>query len=366
LLMLSDLEYMQRALQLAERGRGRTAPNPMVGAVVVLPDGTVVGQGFHERAGSPHAEILALQQAGERARGAALYCTLEPCCHQGRTGPCVERIVEAGITRVVAALEDPNPLVSGNGIEHLRRHGVRVEVGVARDLARRLNRPFFMYMQNGRPFVTMKAAVSLDGKVAARPGVRTELTGVESRHHAHAIRAEVDAIAVGSGTVLADDPLLTARVVWRSRPLVRVVFDRRLRVPPAARLFSTLDSGPVVIVTTPEAVVSRRAQELEGAGARLEPIEPGGAGGGLEEAFARLARAGVLSLLLEGGPTLQLAAWRAGLVDAVQLYIAPVALGGEGVPWLDARTFSVSALAERRTRQCGPDLLIEGYVHRTH
>jgi diaminohydroxyphosphoribosylaminopyrimidine deaminase / 5-amino-6-(5-phosphoribosylamino)uracil reductase len=364
--MQSDLDYMHRALQLAERGRGQTAPNPMVGAVVVLPDGTVAGQGFHEQAGGPHAEVVALLQAGERAKGAVLYCTLEPCCHQGRTGPCVDRIVSAGIRRVVAALEDPNPLVSGQGIDYLRRHGVEVEVGVGREPAERLNRPFLMVMRHGRPFVTMKAAVSADGKVAARPGVRTRLTGEEARRHAHGVRAEVDAIAVGSGTVLVDDPQLTARAVWRRRPLVRVVFDRRLRVLPTARLFSTLASGPVVIVTTPEAARSDRARALEAAGARLEPIEPGGAGGGLEVALAGLARAGVLSVLLEGGPTLHQAAWQAGLVDAVQLYIAPVTIGGDGVPWLDARTFSVSWLAERRTRQCGADVLMEGYVHRTY
>jgi diaminohydroxyphosphoribosylaminopyrimidine deaminase / 5-amino-6-(5-phosphoribosylamino)uracil reductase len=362
--MLSDLDYMERALQLAERGRGRTAPNPMVGAVVVLPDGTVAGQGFHERAGGPHAEVVALDNAGDQARGAVLYCTLEPCCHHGRTGPCVERIVAAGIDRVVAAVEDPNPRVAGGGIAYLRRHGVRVEVGVGREPARRLNRAFFTYMREDRPFVIMKAALSLDGRIAARPGVRTPLTSAEARQHAHQVRAEVDAIAVGAGTVLVDDPWLTAREVWRSRPLMRVVFDRRLLVSPTARLFSTLEHGPVVVVTTPAAVASRadRARALEAAGARLEPIDDGEIG----PALARLARLEVTSVLLEGGARLHRAAWQAGLVDAVHLYIAPVVLGADGVPWLDSDTFPASALTDRRIRAFGPDILVEGYVHRTH
>jgi diaminohydroxyphosphoribosylaminopyrimidine deaminase / 5-amino-6-(5-phosphoribosylamino)uracil reductase len=362
--MPSDLDCMERALQLAERGRGQTTPNPMVGAVVVLADGTVAGQGFHRRAGGPHAEVFALQEAGDRARGAVLYCTLEPCCHVGRTGPCVERIVAAGVARVVAACEDPNPLVSGRGIEYLRQRGVSVEVGVARERAQRLNRPFFTYVRDGRPFVIMKAATSLDGRIAARPGVRTALTSPESRRHAHRVRAEVDAIAVGAGTVLVDDPWLTARAVWRGRPLTRVVFDRRLRVSPTARMFSTIDAGPIMIMTTPAGMASKpdRVRALEAAGARLEPIEDGG----LRAAFTRLARLEVTSVLLEGGGRLHLAAWEAGLVDAVHLYIAPVTLDSGGVPWLDARTFSSSALADRRIRACGPDILVEGYVYRTH
>jgi diaminohydroxyphosphoribosylaminopyrimidine deaminase/5-amino-6-(5-phosphoribosylamino)uracil reductase len=241
---------------------------------------------------------------------------------------------------------------------------VSVDVGVGGDQARRLNRPFFTYMRYGRPFVIMKAAMSLDGRIAARPGVRTQLTSLESGQHAHRVRAEVDAIAVGAGTVLVDDPSLTARAVWRRRPLMRVVFDRRLRVAPTARLFSTIDAGPVVIVTTPASMASQpdRVRALEAVGARLEPI----ADGELRTAFARLARLEVTSVLLEGGAQLHRAAWEAGLVDAVHLYIAPVTLDSDGVPWLDAHTFSTSALTDRRIRACGPDIFVEGYVHRTH
>lgn len=359
---LSDSEYMERALQLAERGRGLTSPNPMVGAVVVLPDGTIAGQGFHERAGGPHAEIHALDAAGDRARGAVLYCTLEPCCHAGRTGPCVERIAAAGVTRVVAASEDPNPLVAGRGFQYLRQRGVSVDVGIGRERATQLNRPFFTFMRHGRPFVIMKVALSLDGRIAVRPGVRTDLTSIESKRHAHGVRAEVDAIAVGSGTVLVDDPLLTARGVCRRRPLTRVIFDRRLRVPSSARVFSTHDAGPVIIVTTPATVASQpgRVRALEAAGAALEPI----ADGDLRAAFTRLACLDVTSVLLEGGTQLHRAAWEAGIVDAVHLYVAPVTLGPDGVPWLDAHTFSADVLTDRCTRACGPDVMTEGYVYR--
>ncbi len=263
--MLTDLEYMDRALKLAERGRGATSPNPMVGAVVVRDDGTVVGQGFHERAGGPHAEVRALDEAGESARGASLYCTLEPCSHVGRTGPCVERIASAGIVRVVASSPDPNPLVAGSGFKFLRERRIGVVVGPGRDRAVRLNRPYFTFITQGRPFIIAKAATSLDNRVSPKPGARGQITSPESLRHAHGVRAEVDAIGAGSETILVDDPQLTARDVRRVRPLTRVVFDRRLRVEPSARLFSTLDAGPVIIVTTPDSLTRHaiRARELE-------------------------------------------------------------------------------------------------------
>src|SRR6185503_14167143 len=201
----------------------RTTPNPIVGACIVTDEGVVVGDGAHERAGEPHAEIHALSEAGELARGATLYCTLEPCVHTGRTGPCTERIIAAGIRRVVAAMEDPYPLVRGRGFAVLRDHGIAVEAGVERAAAARLNQPFVTTIREGRPFVILKAATSLDGRVAAAAGVRTQLTSAAAGRHAHSFRAQVDAIAVGSGTLLADDPLLTVRHVYRERALTRVV-----------------------------------------------------------------------------------------------------------------------------------------------
>ncbi len=360
--MLTDLEYMNRALDLAERGRGTTSPNPMVGAVVVREDGTIVGQGYHEQAGGAHAEVRALDEADALARGASLYCTLEPCCHVGRTGPCVERVTAAGIRRVVAATVDADPRVSGRGFTYLRQKGIDVTIGPGRERALQLNRPYFTFKAKGRPFVIMKAATSLDNKVAAAPGQRTQISSDDSLRHAHAIRAEIDAIGVGSETVLVDDPRLTVREIHRRRPLTRVLFDRRLRIGPSARVFSTLEAGPVIIVTTPESVLTNpgRAKALEQAGAELEPIR----GGTLTAAFARLGERQIMSMVLEGGATLQTAAWKSGVVDAVHLYVAPVTIGRSGVPWIDGNTVSIASLADRRTMSLGPDLFTEGYVHR--
>jgi diaminohydroxyphosphoribosylaminopyrimidine deaminase/5-amino-6-(5-phosphoribosylamino)uracil reductase len=358
--MLSDADYMARALFHAERGRGRTAPNPVVGAVVVSADGVVVGTGYHEAAGQPHAEARALDAASARARGATLFCTLEPCCHTGRTGPCTARIVEAGICRVVSAIQDPNPRVAGGGFRYLRERGVDVVDGIMREEAARANAPFFTWVREGRPLVTMKVALSADGRVAARAGVRTAITGPVAARWVHRDRACTDAIGVGVGTVLIDDPLLTARGAWRHRPLTRVVFDRTLRTPPAARLFSTLDAGPVIILTTAESAALPQVAPLLRAGARIEPI----AGDFLPGALRALGRLEITALTLEGGPTLHDAVWRADLVDRVQIYIARTTLGSEGVRWLAGDMPPWSALASARTRRLGDDVLIEADVHR--
>jgi diaminohydroxyphosphoribosylaminopyrimidine deaminase/5-amino-6-(5-phosphoribosylamino)uracil reductase len=358
--VVTELDYMDRALFLAARGRGRTSPNPMVGAVVVSPDGVVVGQGFHERAGKPHAEVQALGMAGPRARGATLYCTLEPCCHQGRTGPCAPRIVEAGITRVVAATVDPNPVVDGRGFNYLRAQGVDVQIGLRESAAVRLNQPFFTLTREGRPFVILKAATSLDGCIARTAVERTELTSAVANRHAHGVRAEVDAIGVGVGTILCDDPLLTARGVYRDGPLIRVIFDRRLRTPPAARVLSTRDAGPVIIVT--EASAAGRAdvrKPLEDQGAEVEVAREGSFAAALE----RLAARHIGSLLLEGGAALHASAWDEGLVDYVRLYVTPHIIGPDGLKLLDGRRFSSAALVEPHVEPLGPDVLIEGYVH---
>ena len=364
---MSDAHYMLLALRLAERGRGRTSPNPMVGAVVVDREGVVVGRGAHEFAGGPHAEVLALNDAGPRARDATLYCTLEPCCHTGRTGPCAPRVVDAGIRRVVVAAGDPNPLVSGGGIAYLRAHGLEVTENVLRDCAERQNRAFLAWMRRRRPFVIVKAALSLDGRIAAAPGVRTALTGTGANRLIHRQRAEVDAIAVGSGTILADDPLLTARGAFRHRPLVRVVFDGRLRTPPSARILSTLEAGPVIIMTTTGSAESApdRARALSGAGASLELLQQEAASSvpvGL--AVRRLGERGVTSLVIEGGAALHRAAWHADVVDCVQLYVAPAVIGAGGLPWLSERELPTSVLTEPTALPLGEDVFIEGYVHR--
>jgi diaminohydroxyphosphoribosylaminopyrimidine deaminase/5-amino-6-(5-phosphoribosylamino)uracil reductase len=354
---------MRRAIEHARRGLGRTTPNPIVGACVVSDEGVVIGQGAHEFAGGPHAEINALDEAGADARGATLYCTLEPCSHTGRTGPCSDRIIAAGIRRVVAAMEDPFPLVSGRGFAALRAHGIEVEVGVEQDAAVRLNQPFLTAVRKGRPFVILKAATSLDGRIAVE-GERTWLSSLGALRHAQYIRASVDAIGVGSQTVLIDDPLLTAREVYRERPLTRVIFDRRLRTPASARVLTTVGSGPVIILTGPDAeqAAGQRVRTLRERGATVLPVN----GGTIEAAIRQLPALGIQSLLIEGGARLHAAVWDEGLVDYVQLYVTPPWLGDEGVPLLAGRNFSPASLYETRVEQIGPDVLVEGYVHRPH
>jgi diaminohydroxyphosphoribosylaminopyrimidine deaminase/5-amino-6-(5-phosphoribosylamino)uracil reductase len=319
----------------------------------------VVGTGFHVRAGGPHAEVHALREAGEAARGATLYCTLEPCSHVGRTPPCVERILESGVARVVAAVEDPNPLVAGRGFLRLRQSGVAVDIGAGEAAARRLNRPFFSAMRRGRPYVVAKAVTSLDGRVAGPGGATERLSSPATDRRTHALRAEVDAIAVGSGTVLADDPLLTVRGVYRARPTVRVVFDRRLRTPPAARLFSTLDAGPVVIIAGSDAPAGA-VRALEAAGAQVVA-----AAGSLTDSLRLLVPMGVQAILVEGGPTLHAALWRERALDAVRLVVAPRALGPAGVPWVECAVAPWASWRRVSVQPCGADIIIEADVHWT-
>jgi diaminohydroxyphosphoribosylaminopyrimidine deaminase/5-amino-6-(5-phosphoribosylamino)uracil reductase len=380
-----DTAWMRRALFHAARGQGTTTPNPMVGAVVVSPDGIVVGQGYHRRAGQPHAEAVALDEAGDRARGATLYVTLEPCSHYGRTPPCTGRVIAAGVRRVVAAMGDPNPAVSGRGFASLRAHGITVDAGVLEEDAARLNQAYLTMRSQGRPLVTIKAAASLDARIAAAPGTRTAITSGPANTRTQRLRAGVDAIAVGSGTVLADDPLLSVRECHRTRPLARVVFDRRLRTPPEARLFSTLDVGPVIMigggrptagpeqrrgagrgqhrgVGEPEIdphEIERRRQALQAAGA-IVLDQSGDLGGDV----AQLLRYDVSSLLVEGGAVLHRAFWEAGLVDRVLLIVAPTAIGDSGVELFAGLPVPWSCLTLARVEMVGPDAWMEADVHR--
>ena len=358
--MVTDADHMRRALFHARRGEGVTTPNPMVGAVVVTPDGIVAGYGRHPRAGAAHAEVFALDDAGERAKGATLYVTLEPCCHFGRTGPCTRRIAAAGIRRVVAAMRDPNPLVSGKGFDELRASGIAVEVGLLEDEAARLNRAFAIVQTEGRPMVIAKAATSIDSRIAAAPGVRTQLTSHEANRRTQRLRASVDAVGIGSGTLLADDPVLTVRDCYRPRPLIRVVFDRRLRTPPDARLLSTLGAGPVIILTTAAAAARQpdKAAALTRAGATL--IEGSGT---LREDLRALVPFDVSALLLEGGAEMHAAAWQAGVVDRVHVVVAPTAIGEGGVKFFDGVDVPMSQLIPVAVEQLGPDRWMEADVH---
>ncbi len=317
---MTDREWLERALELAERGRGTTAPNPVVGAVLVR-DGEIVGEGWHERAGGPHAEIVALEAAGEKARGATLYVTLEPCAHHGRTPPCADALVTAGVARVVAAVGDPNPETDGAGLDRLRAAGIEVELpgGELEWRARAQNEAFRVWVAESRPFVVYKAAVTLDGRVAV-PG-RRWVTGEESRRRVHELRASADAVAVGMGTVRADDPQLTARDVGATRQPRRLAFGR----------------GPL-----PD-------------GSELELVA-----GPLEEELARLATEGVQSLLLEGGPTLATSFVAAGLVDKLMLFVAPT-LAGAGPRWLGELPEAVTVLRPSAER-VGGDVLLTAYL----
>ena len=348
---------MQRALFLAERGRGTTTPNPVVGALVVSDDGIVRGQGAHRVAGGPHAEVVALDAAGLAARGATLFCTLEPCCHVGRTGPCVERIAAAGIRRVVAALEDPNPRVAGGGYAWLRSRGIEVVESVERDAAARQNAPFVTWITARRPHVTIKCAMSADGYVG-HADRRVMLTTAQTDRVMHRQRAAIDAVAVGSSSVLVDDPVLTARFAYRERPLTRVVFDRRGRVGAHCRLFETLAAGPILVFVDAQAATSTRANELRARGAEVLPMPDRDS---LLFALRELASRDVLALLVEGGPTLHRAFWDAGLVDRVQIIETPHEML-TGLPAFvpahdDAR------VTRRRIRT---DVLVEWDVHRPH
>lgn len=355
--MTDDAHYMRKAMALAERGRGQTSPNPMVGALVVDDGGVIVGRGAHQVAGGPHAEVVALQDAGARARGATLYCTLEPCSHTGRTGPCAPLVAAAGIRRAVIAIEDPNPLVHGAGLRYLRRQGVVVDVGVEAEAALRQNAVFLTNVHKHRPHVTLKVALSVDGCIGL-PGERALLTGPTANRRAHRQRAEVDAMAVGSGTILADDPHLTPRGAFRSRPLTRVILDRRLRTPSAARVLSTLEAGPVIIITSDDAVSSApaRAEDLAARGAQIAALADAGIGPALQV----LWDAGVRSLVVEGGATVHRAALEAGVVDAVHLFIAPRRLGADALPWIGSGRLAWDGLRDRRAKWFGADLFVEG------
>jgi diaminohydroxyphosphoribosylaminopyrimidine deaminase/5-amino-6-(5-phosphoribosylamino)uracil reductase len=323
-----DAQHLERALELAERARGRTSPNPLVGAVVVK-GGRPIGEGFHEAPGHPHAERAALAACSEDPAGATLYVSLEPCCHHGHTPPCTDAIVEAGIARVVIASDDPTPKASGRGLGILRDEGIAVELqdGALGAAARLLNQPFRKHARTARPLVVLKSAMTLDGKVATRTGDSQWISGEASRARAHRWRAESDAVAVGIGTALHDDPRLTARVEGVPTQPLRVVFDSEARLPVDSRLVTSAGEVPVVVVCSRAA--SRTAvQTLENAG--VEVIVSSGANEGARVASAldRLGARDVQSLLLEGGPHLAGAFLEAGEIDEARIFVAPVMAGG--------------------------------------
>lgn len=364
--VVSDEAFMGRAIGLAERGRGLTSPNPMVGAVVVA-EGRIVGEGHHEGPGLPHAEVVALRSAGERARGATLYVTLEPCGHHGRTPPCTDAVIEAGVSRVVAAMRDPNPIVDGRGFAKLEAAGIEVRSGVLLEEAERQNEAYLKHVCTGLPFVTWKMAASLDGKVAARDGTSRWITGEAARRDVHRLRAASDAIVVGAGTALIDDPSLTVRDPdYRGRPPLRVLVDARGRVPATGELFD--DAAPTLVATTEQAPRGRR-EEWGAAGAEVVVYGSEDGGVPIGALLADLGKRDAQGVLLEGGPTLAWAAVEEGAVDKVVVYLAPTLIGGEDAPGvLGGRGFApVGRALQLRVRsfeRIGEDLKVEAYVHR--
>ncbi len=362
---MDDAQYMTLALQEAVRGEGYVSPNPMVGAVVVKDD-QVVGRGYHQAVGGPHAEVHALDDAAEKAVGATLYVTLEPCNHQGRTPPCTRKILQSGIKRVVVAMADPNPDVKGGGNDFLRGQGVEVLCGVKEREAERINEPFIKFSKTKLPFVVLKMAATLDGRIATRTGDAHWVTGESARARVHQIRHALDAIMVGVGTVRADDPQLTTRLENNGGvDPIRFVLDTRLSIPPDAKLLSQTSAAPTYLVCGSEAPKDRK-ESLSAAGARIleAPLEQGRID--LKALMPLLGQLGVTSLLVEGGAHVADSALKADVVDKVMFFYAPKILGGsDGMPMLSGRgpelMKSALQVQDVTVERFGEDILVQGY-----
>jgi diaminohydroxyphosphoribosylaminopyrimidine deaminase / 5-amino-6-(5-phosphoribosylamino)uracil reductase len=354
------LKMMRQALALARRGVGKTSPNPAVGCVIVR-DGLVVGRGWHKKAGTPHAEVHALNQAGALAAGAEVYVTLEPCAHYGKTPPCAKALVEAKVARVHVAMVDPNPLVAGAGIKMLRDAGIEVEVGLLEGPSRELNRPFIKWIQTRLPYVILKSALTMDGKSATTSGDSKWITSDRARLEVHRLRGTLDAIMVGVGTVLKDDPLLTCRVPGGKDPL-RVVVDSTLRIPRHAALLGVHSAARTLIATCSRD--EAKIRELSSHGVEILSCQESGGRVDLVDLFSRLGALGVQSVLLEGGSHLAGAALRAGLVDRCLIFLAPKLVGGVGLGLFSGEGVAGMAeairLEEMTVRRVGVDLLVEG------
>lgn len=358
-----DKRYMRLALRLALKGAGRTSPNPMVGAVLVR-GGRIIATGYHQRTGGDHAEIVALKRAGERARGATLYLNLEPCNHQGRTPPCTLSLIRAGVKRVVAGMVDPNPLVSGRGLRRLRQAGIQVRVGFLEAECRRLNEAFCKYITRRIPFVILKLAASLDGRIATSTGDSRWVTGSASRRYVHQLRNQVDAVLVGAGTVLADDPRLSCRIP-RGRDPWRVILDGRLRIPLKAHLLRQREPGKTIVVTGPRSP-RKKIEAIQDCGARVWnlPLREGRIPFAL--LLKRLGEMGLLSVMIEGGATTASWALKEEIADKLLFFYAPKIIGGDGREMIDPLGIKKMSQARRikdvELKRLGKDFLVSGYL----
>lgn len=361
---LTDEKYMQRALELALQAEGETSPNPMVGCVIVDDEGSIVGEGYHHKAGQPHAEVNALAEAKQLAQGATAYVTLEPCAHYGRTGPCCVALARAGVKKVVAACTDPNPKVAGQGLEYLRLQGIEVQSGVCEKEALRLNERFFTWITKKRPFITLKYAMTLDGKIATASGDSKWITGEEARTMAHRLRKQHDAVLVGIGTVLADDPELTTRMVKGKNP-VRVVLDSNLRISLMATVLNPVAETIIFTSLEADAVKAEALAALPNVEVVRLPLVAGSLP--VAQVVAKLAERGLTSLLVEGGSAVLGAFYDAGLADRVYAFIAPKLIGGTKAlpPIGGAGSELVEAgwqLEEVEVQQLGRDIMLTGLV----
>jgi diaminohydroxyphosphoribosylaminopyrimidine deaminase/5-amino-6-(5-phosphoribosylamino)uracil reductase len=357
-----DQRFMTAALGLARRGLGRVWPNPAVGCIIVAPDGAVVGRGWTQPGGRPHAETEALARAGAAAKGATAYVTLEPCNHTGKTGPCSEALVRAGVARVVAATEDPDPRVAGSGIETLRKAGIEVRVGVVRSDAERLNAGFFHRVLHGRPLVTAKLATTLDGRVATHRGESKWITGERARAWGHALRASHDALITGANTVRADDPDLTCRLPgMEGASPIRVVMDSRLSMPLTSRIAATARKYPTWLVTCEDPPRDRRAAFVDCGIEVIEVAADDGARPDVDATLEALGARGITRAMVEGGPHLMATFFRAGAVDRIAWFRAASVMGGDGLAGINAfgvdRLLQMSHFVRRRTVPCGADQL---------
>lgn len=355
--------WMNRAIELAYKGKGRTAPNPAVGAVIVR-KGLVVGEGWHKKAGGPHAEIFALRAAGIKARGATVYVTLEPCNHHGRTGPCAKALIEAGVAQVVIGARDNSPKKGRRGAEELRRAGVKVSLGVLKAECHRLCEDFFKHSSTGAPFVTLKAAMTLDGKMATRTGDSRWISSEQSRKLVHEMRNRSDAVMIGVDTAIADDPLLTVRVGRGRRNPLRVVVDGRLRTPLNGKLAQGARAIPTMVFTTNDHATGRKAEDLRKLGVNVMAVGHG-ARLDLRLALLELGRMGVMSLMVESGGDLAWEMVRQGLVDRVKFFIAPKIAGGPGCVMGSGgvdRIVDAFGLEDLCFSMSGPDIMVDGKI----